>query len=320
MSMASQISTMDQLTDYLGIPFSGLPFSKMGYIPSYLRTDVNCFKPSVVSIGPYFRHFSLKIEDAFKLQMASDLIQPESFNTFKSKMEKVIEKDLIHVFQQNPVHLLDILRRKIIRFPNTNHHSCTRVNSLGGSLASASKMRSWGISFAVQGNLEMRRITFKNGCFHLPKLFICEFSESLFVNLMAYEYSFGIKGNDEISTYMWLMGLWLSDEESVSILRNNVVLSLYSDEKIVQLFKRVTQERMPNMKLLEVTHGLVPNTQLLEEVVKLTKIYQDSNVMLLRRWAFKIQEICFSSIWRTVACVSVFVMTIKQIVGVTCKG
>ncbi|XP_059632970.1 uncharacterized protein LOC132275476 isoform X3 [Cornus florida] len=73
--MATHVSTMDQITDYLGIPLPGLEFSKMGYVAAYLRDPVNCCKPSVASIGQYFRHLSLKIGDRVKLQMASDLIQ-----------------------------------------------------------------------------------------------------------------------------------------------------------------------------------------------------------------------------------------------------
>ncbi|XP_031128629.1 UPF0481 protein At3g47200-like [Ipomoea triloba] len=165
------------------------------------------------------------------------------------------EEGPVHQDSTPPAHLLELLRRRLIK--------CTSATGSGGSeqakggdewfsYRSATELKKVGIHFSPAKNRCFSEIRL-NSSFHyarliLPPVTIDDSSKSLFLNLVAYEACPDSPDDFGISSFLSFMDSLIDDAEDVKELRKKgVVFNLLgSDHDVAELFNEISRDLVPN--------------------------------------------------------------------------
>nr|GMC52349.1 UPF0481 protein At3g47200-like [Ipomoea batatas]GMC65413.1 UPF0481 protein At3g47200-like [Ipomoea batatas]GMC76564.1 UPF0481 protein At3g47200-like [Ipomoea batatas]GMC81956.1 UPF0481 protein At3g47200-like [Ipomoea batatas]GMD43003.1 UPF0481 protein At3g47200-like [Ipomoea batatas] len=150
-----------------------------------------------------------------------------------------------------PAHLLELLRRRLIK--------CATASALSGdhhgydwfSYPSATELRKVGIYFSPAHSspyLSGSKVRF-NSSFHyatliLPQVAIDDSCKSLFLNLVAYEACPDSPTNSEISSFLCFMDSLINNAEDVKELRSKGVVFNYLgiDQDVAELFNQISRD------------------------------------------------------------------------------
>lgn len=155
------------------------------------------------------------------------------------------------LFDGDPLHLLDLLRRKYLVdyvYPEDDRfvlYSAKELPMRGVNIVEAAPENGFlvgGVSFCG-----------KTATLALPRLTICEHFKHTFSNMAAYEATPGNCNNDEITKFLCLFRGLLRDPESVAIMRKKFILCEGDDETIMELFNKMCQNLHPDFLIYEVS-------------------------------------------------------------------
>ncbi|PKU74567.1 UPF0481 protein [Dendrobium catenatum] len=122
------------------------------------------------------------------------------------------------------------------------------------AIQSVTKLRNVGVSFCKSKTNSFRDISFNGGILSLPQLKIDDTTESLLLNLMAFERLHVAIGN-EVTTYVFFMDDLINTTDDIALLRNEEIIKCFvgSDENISKIFNKITKEAI----LTGFTDGIV---------------------------------------------------------------
>ncbi|GLT44262.1 hypothetical protein SLA2020_181710 [Shorea laevis] len=201
---------------------------------------------------------------------------------FKKSITKFINRSFLSVTAQEeeqqqqqqeekPVHLLDLLRRRLMGVKSKKKgEKEERINKDGwlDTLLKGDKSKKWlsirnvkelkekGIRFKARGKVDaITKIEFNDRCC-MPTLTLAPMSlhnttMPLLLNLMAYELCPDFEEDCKITSHLSFLDSLIDDREDVKELRDAGVLhhGLGSDEAVAELFNKISRILVPNLKM-----------------------------------------------------------------------
>ncbi|CAN1345029.1 UPF0481 protein At3g47200 [Linum perenne] len=172
-------------------------------------------------IMPYIRRDMLMLENQLPMVLLDRLVALESNGT---KDEEFINK-LIQKFclPNTPVarlgkckHVVDAYRKSLL------HQDEFRLRSITGSL---------------------KDISFQRGVLRLPVIVVDDTTESIFLNLIAYE-RFHVGAGNEVTSYIFLMDKIIDNERDVVLLTSRGIIqnAVGSDKAVAKLFNSLSRD------------------------------------------------------------------------------
>lgn len=140
----------------------------------------------------------------------------------------------------------------------------------------------------------------------IPFLSIHEESrfKKLFLNMIAYESSPGVRSNGDITTFIHVNAALLRDSNSVTIAQRKFISTKYDNETIVNLFKEMSTDSFPD-----------------DAIYANDGSPQFGVVCKLKVWGRELYETCFNSPYKVIFICGIGVATyLQRVEGVFSKG
>lgn len=147
------------------------------------------------------------------------------------------------------LHVLDVYRKSLIlekphrrsrrgrRSPSVPHESEDDI------IPSATELNEAGIRFKKSTTASLRDITFRGGVLRLPLLIVDDATESMFLNLIAFE-NFHVGAGHEVTSYIFFMDNIIDNERDVALLYSRGIIqnALGSDKEVANLFNSLSKD------------------------------------------------------------------------------
>ncbi|XP_065870519.1 UPF0481 protein At3g47200-like [Euphorbia lathyris] len=146
------------------------------------------------------------------------------------------------------LHVLDVYRKALVqKHGKKHHHSRIRIHISGGGGGGGggSDYISWcarelsegGISFKRSKTASLTDVSFHGRTLRLPELVVDDKTESIFLNLMAFERLHASAGN-EMTSYIFFMASLIRSERDVAFLESKGILQndLGTQKAVAELF------------------------------------------------------------------------------------
>ncbi|XP_020584732.1 UPF0481 protein At3g47200-like [Phalaenopsis equestris] len=133
-------------------------------------------------------------------------------------------------------HILDLYRKILTDYGEY-------FPSYEANVQSATKLRNAGVSFSKSNTKSFRDISFNDDVLSLPPLEIDDTTESLLLNLMAFEGLHATAGN-EVTAYAFFMNGLINTADDVALLRSEKIIMnrVGCDVNVANMFNRITKE------------------------------------------------------------------------------
>ncbi|XP_052170357.1 UPF0481 protein At3g47200-like [Diospyros lotus] len=143
------------------------------------------------------------------------------------------------------LHILDLYRRSLLyKIPKAN--SIPPAQHMWDTIArSATELAEAGIRFKRSESNSLLDITFEHGVLSLPQLVVDASTESIFLNLIAFERCHVVVGN-YLCSYIWFMSNIVQQDPDISLLRSKGIIFNFagSDKAVDDLFNTVSKDLM----------------------------------------------------------------------------
>ncbi|GFZ20509.1 hypothetical protein Acr_28g0012140 [Actinidia rufa] len=223
---------------------------------NYAPNDPIFSFPGNLHVMPYIRRDMLLLENQLPLRVLIELaagIYPEKRHAreFVNRLifwfTKSISSDT-----RECLHLLDIFRKGMLwSSPIERRGGIIHIFDDCEITVSATELHEAGISFEAIGTGRtigrIEEISFKDRVFRLPFLVVDDTTESMFLNLMAYE-RLHVGAGNEVTSYVYFMGTIIKNVRDVILLKSNYIIQngIGSEEAVVELFKSLSKGVMYN--------------------------------------------------------------------------
>ncbi|KAL0906382.1 hypothetical protein M5K25_024873 [Dendrobium thyrsiflorum] len=195
---------------------------RMTYVIPYLKRDMLLLENQL----PLLALTTLAAIDGSGIGDVNTLIKA-FYNLSSTSLEDRIINECFHILD---------LYRKILTYDGEY------LPSYEDNLHSATELRNAGVSFCKSKTNSFRDISFNGGIIYLPQLKVDSFTESLLLNLMAFEHLRMIAGN-EVIVYVFFMDNLINTADDVALLRNEEIINgLVSDGNISKIFNKIAKE------------------------------------------------------------------------------
>ncbi|KAL5799155.1 hypothetical protein ACOSQ4_032039 [Xanthoceras sorbifolium] len=230
-----------------------LKSSAHSYEDYYVHNDPIFSFHGTLYIIPYIKRDMLMLENQLPMLVLEKLVAVETNNT---KDEDYLTKLIIkfcstgtHVSSMGKcLHILDVYRKTLLQeqSPEKTRHR-HRSQSSGGDhdhiTPTATELHEAGIQFRRSKSFCLKNISFKHGVLKLPPVLIDDASESLFLNLMAFE-RFHVGAGNEITCYIIFMDNLIDNEKDVALLQSSGIIDnvMGSDKAVAKMFNSLSKD------------------------------------------------------------------------------
>ncbi|KAF2311893.1 hypothetical protein GH714_027193 [Hevea brasiliensis] len=197
-------------------------------------------------IMPYIMRDMLMLENQLPLLVLDKLVAVESG---KEMDEEFVSKlILMFCFPDAPVsslgkclHSLDVYRKSLLqkhgggkrrsRLRSRRHKSGDNI------IRSAAELNEAGIRFKKSKTRSLKDISFRGGVLRLPVIVVDDATESIFLNLIAFE-RFHVGAGNEVTSYVFFMDNIIDSERDVALLHSRGIIqnAIGSDKAVAKLF------------------------------------------------------------------------------------
>lgn len=147
------------------------------------------------------------------------------------------------------LHVLDVYRKSLLgEDPRPN--SARSVDRASGSgdeiIRSATELYEAGIRFkkSTSGSLKVKDVSFSGGgVLRLPVIVVDDATESMFLNLIAFE-RFHVGAGNEITSYIFFMDNIIDNAKDVALLHSSRIIqnAIGSDKAVAKLFNSLSKD------------------------------------------------------------------------------
>ncbi|XVF16918.1 hypothetical protein REPUB_Repub10bG0072300 [Reevesia pubescens] len=221
----------------------------------YAQNDPIFSNHGKIHILPFIKRDMLMLENQLPMQVLDSLVAVDSNRT---KDEEFVNKLILKFCSPNtPVscmgnclHVLDVYRKSLLqdipgrrrrkrhRKPRSSHH-----DDGNGIIRSAMELNEAGIRFKKSRTVSLKDITFRGGVLKLPVVIVDDATESLFLNLIAFE-RFHVGAGNEVTSYIFFMDNIIDSEKDVALLHSRGIIqnALGSDKAVANLFNSLSKD------------------------------------------------------------------------------
>ncbi|KAA8529952.1 hypothetical protein F0562_034444 [Nyssa sinensis] len=204
---------------------------------------------------PYLKRDMLMLENQLPMQVLDRLIAIENEKAEQDEdfVNKLILKFCLSSKSFSSVgkclHLLDVYRKRLLwerpGLKKHRHKSSRRgVHQSGDEIVrSAAELNEAGIRFKKIKGGSLKSITFHGGVLRLPVIVVDDSTESLFLNLIAFE-RFHVGTGNEITSYIFFMDNIIDNAKDVSLLHSYGIIqnAIGSDKAVAKLFNSLSKD------------------------------------------------------------------------------
>ncbi|KAJ9159374.1 hypothetical protein P3X46_024883 [Hevea brasiliensis] len=221
-------------------------------------------------IMPFIRRDMLMLENQLPMFVLEKLL---AIGRGAETSAEYINKLILNFFFPNTsilvrekcVHVLDVYRRSLLQqqVSEKTHYSISEdvhEDHDNVFIRSATKLNQAGIQFQKSKTRCLDDISFQSGVLKLPVIVVDETTESIFLNLIAYE-SLHVLAGTEVTSYFIFMRSIIKDKQDVALLHSKGIIQngLESDQEVAKLFNSLTKNiRLdPESKLYAVQKNMI---------------------------------------------------------------
>ncbi|XP_057495549.1 UPF0481 protein At3g47200-like [Actinidia eriantha] len=224
----------------------------------YARNDPIFSCHGKLHIMPYIKRDMLMLENQLPMQVLNNLVAVEND---KAKQDAEFVNKLILKFccpniphdsiMGKCFHLLDVYRKSLFwedpLKKNRRRKSGNRARGGDGGgdeiIRSAMELNEAGIRFKKSKSTSLKDISFKGGVLSLPLIMVDDATESMFLNLIAYE-RFHVGVGNEVTSYIFFMDNIIDNSRDVSLLHSKGIIqnAIGSDKAVAKLFNSLSKD------------------------------------------------------------------------------
>ncbi|XP_038713295.1 UPF0481 protein At3g47200-like [Tripterygium wilfordii] len=199
------------------------------------------------------------------------------------------------------LHVLDVYRKSILQGPQ--YQGGSTGSSDGVIIPSATELNEAGIRFKKSKTASLEDIKFNRGTLKLPSIVVDDATESMFLNLIAFE-QYHVGAGNQVTSYIFFMDNIIDSEKDVALLESREIIqnALGSDKAVAELFNSLSKDT-----------ALDPDSNLSDVQNKVQRYYNKP----WNEWKANLIRTYFRNPWALVslvAAVFLFALTIVQTV------
>lgn len=146
------------------------------------------------------------------------------------------------------MHPLDVYRKSLLqkhagKEKRRGRSSRRRHDNGGNIIRSATELSEAGIRFKKSKTKSLKDISFKGGVLRLPVIVVDDATESIFLNLIAFE-RFHVGAGNEVTSYLFFMDNIIDSERDVAVLHSRGIIqnAIGSDKAVAKLFNSISKD------------------------------------------------------------------------------
>ncbi|KAF8010334.1 hypothetical protein BT93_J1073 [Corymbia citriodora subsp. variegata] len=225
---------------------------------NYEPSDQIFYTHRMLSIMPYIWPDMLMLENQLPMLVLDRLVAVESDG---KEDDEYVNRLILNYCSPGKhtvrigkcLHVLDVVRKSILL------HEKPKLDKVGCEglllVRSATELHEHGIRLKKSKTSSLTDISFADGVLSLPEIVVEEATESMFLNLIAFE-RFHVGTGNEVTSYIYFMDYIISNECDVALLHTlGIVLNvLGSDKETTELFRLLAKYTTiePNSSLIAV--------------------------------------------------------------------
>lgn len=143
------------------------------------------------------------------------------------------------------LHVLDVHRKSLLQEPKGKSYQPSNMNVIGGEgiIRSAIELDEAGIRFKKSRTTSLKDISFSGGVLRLPVIVVDDTTESMFLNLMAFE-RFHVGVGNDVTSYIFFMDNIIDSALDVALLHSRGIIhnAIGSDNAVAKLFNSMSKD------------------------------------------------------------------------------
>ncbi|KAK8652612.1 hypothetical protein V6N13_126640 [Hibiscus sabdariffa] len=209
-----------------------------------------------IHVMPFIKRDMLMLENQLPMHVLQTLVAVESNG---AKDGEFVNKLILKFCSPNTpisamgtcLHVLDVYRKSLLpdtpgrrRRPRRHKPRSSSLHEDGDDIIrSAMELDEAGIRFKKSKSVSLKDIQFRGGVLKLPVIIVDDATESMFLNLMAFE-RFHVGAGNEVTSYIFFMDNIIDNERDVALLHSRGIIqnALGSDKAVAKLFNSLSKD------------------------------------------------------------------------------
>ncbi|XP_039038681.1 UPF0481 protein At3g47200-like [Hibiscus syriacus] len=221
----------------------------------YAPNDPVFSRHGKIHIMPFIKRDMLMLENQLPMHVLHTLLAVDSNGT---KDEEFVNKLILKFCSPNTpistmgtcLHVLDVYRKSLLpdilgrRRRKRRYKPSSFLHEDGDDIIrSAMELNEAGIRFKKSKSVSLKDIQFRGGVLALPVIIVDDATESMFLNLMAFE-RFHVGAGNEVTSYIFFMDNIIDNERDVALLHSRGIIqnALGSDKAVANLFNSLSKD------------------------------------------------------------------------------
>ncbi|XP_030440297.1 UPF0481 protein At3g47200-like [Syzygium oleosum] len=212
----------------------------------YASNDPIFSKHGKLNIMPYIKRDMLMLENQLPMLVLDRLVGVEKDGEFVNKLILKFCRPCTRYEKMGKcLHVLDVFRKSMLMEPKTAQPELDKMGHDGGEeiIRSATELDEAGIRFKKSENESLKDISFSSGVLRLPVIVVDDATESMFLNLIAFE-RFQVGAGNEVTSYIFFMDNIIDSERDVALLHARGIIqnAIGSDKAVAKLFNSLSKD------------------------------------------------------------------------------
>ncbi|KAK1270324.1 hypothetical protein QJS04_geneDACA024901 [Acorus gramineus] len=215
------------------------------------------FSPhGMLHMVPFIKRDMLMLENQLPLLVLDRLITIiQRVDHLHRHILRFYERDApIRLAHETPLlslHVLDTFRKSILMIHEPKHgtappsedNSSDQKNNKNDVVRSAMELNEAGVHFKASHSRSLKDVSFHHGVLGLPPIVVDDTTESMLLNLMAFERLHVGVGN-QVTSYVFFMDNIIDSSKDVALLTSKEIIQnmLGSDKAVAELFNQMSKD------------------------------------------------------------------------------
>ncbi|PPR88252.1 hypothetical protein GOBAR_AA32438 [Gossypium barbadense] len=210
-----------------------------------------------IHVMPFIKRDMLMLENQLPIPVLYSLVAVDSNGTkdeeFVNKLILKFSSPHTPILNMGPcLHVLNVYRKSLIQDIRPARKQRKRLLKYRSSshqdgddiIRSAMELQEAGIRFKKSKTMSFKDISFRGGgVLKLPVIIVDDATESMFLNLIAFE-RFHVGAGNEVTSYIFFMDNIIDNERDVALLHSTGIIqnALGSDKAVANLFNSLSKD------------------------------------------------------------------------------
>ncbi|KAJ0546960.1 hypothetical protein HanIR_Chr08g0366761 [Helianthus annuus] len=246
-------------------------------VDDYASNDPIFSNHGKLYILPYLKRDMLMLENQLPMLLLNTLVTVTKDENNPNQHDEECVNKMVQKFcspysritkMGRSLHPLDVYRRSLLwenprhkKKPVTKSYHHLVIQEGDEIVRSATELYEAGIRFKKSKTRSLKGISFKGGVLTLPPVMVDDATESLYLNLIAFE-RLHVGAGNEVTSYIFFMDNIIDHAKDVSLLHSQGIIqnAIGSDKAVAKLFNSLSKDiTLDPDSALDVVHKQVHN-------------------------------------------------------------